>query len=318
MTENSTLPSGETALSLAEAVEAITPQPEETQQPAEAETQTNEPELQPEEQLEEEVTESEDVEETPEEATPEQNNGTVFTLDTGEELTAEEINRGFMRQSDYTKKTQELASTRKQLAAENQAVLSQISQVMQAVANPETEPDWEAIMLDDPDWQKTKIQWEKKQKQNQQNVELMKQTYADTLQKAKANAVQTLTSGAIQSTPEEWKDPQVMYNDVDSAYKSMMNIGYTAEEINNIADPRAILVMHLANKQMQQKGKIHIAKKAVKNKPQVLRPGSKQPIRNQAHKKVEQAKKAFEKNPTLANGVAYDMAVKEANSQKTT
>ena len=49
----------------------------------------------------------------------------------GEEITVEELKRGHLRQRDYTRKTQELAETRKELEAQNAAVVRERQQYHQ-------------------------------------------------------------------------------------------------------------------------------------------------------------------------------------------
>ena len=72
-----------------------------------------------EEAPEEDTDEAEEVEEDPtDEAEEEEPEELMFEVD-GESLTAEELKLGYLRQSDYTKKTQAVAEQRKAFEAQN-------------------------------------------------------------------------------------------------------------------------------------------------------------------------------------------------------
>ena len=100
-------------------------QPKKTEaKPAEAET--------PEPEEAEESTDEAESEESEAEAEPEeepQKAGTKIKLSDGSEHTLEEIEKGFLRQQDYTRKTQEISSNRKQLEEAAQRFVNQDRQV---------------------------------------------------------------------------------------------------------------------------------------------------------------------------------------------
>jgi hypothetical protein len=101
-------------------------EPEKTEaKPAEAETPPPPEEV--EESTDEAESESEEPEEQPEEEP--QKAGTKIKLSDGSEHTLEEIEKGFLRQQDYTRKTQEISSNRKLL--EEAAQRSQASRYIQ-------------------------------------------------------------------------------------------------------------------------------------------------------------------------------------------
>ena len=91
-----------------ETVEAVE---EETVEAQEQEQETPE-ETTEEENPEEEVAEEEVIEET---------NGVLLTFDDGTPLTADDIKKAYLREADYTRKTQKLASERKAVESEAKA-----------------------------------------------------------------------------------------------------------------------------------------------------------------------------------------------------
>lgn len=93
------------------------------------ESQESEEKVETEEESEEDYLADVDADDEEEDDTPEEDSEAeeeessddgeiVHTLDDGTELTAEEIDKGYLRQSDYTKKTQELAEQRKALESD--------------------------------------------------------------------------------------------------------------------------------------------------------------------------------------------------------
>ena len=76
----------------------------------------------------------------------------------GEEITVEELKRGNLRQRDYTRKTQELAETRRQMETQAQEIereRAQYAQMLPALQqrieqSVEQEPDWDTLYDADP------------------------------------------------------------------------------------------------------------------------------------------------------------------------
>src|SRR3954471_15841060 len=101
---------------LAQAFEESLSLPAEGEEPKKTEAKPAEAETPPPEEAEESTDEAEsesDAEEQPEEEP--QKASTRIKLSDGSEHTLEEIEKGFLRQQDYTRKTQELSSNRKML-----------------------------------------------------------------------------------------------------------------------------------------------------------------------------------------------------------
>lgn len=107
-------------------------------------------------QAETETEESEDAEQPSEQPQAQPRTFRVKLEDVEEEVTEEELLKGYMRQSDYTRKRQEDAAKAKELEAEKERTRLFNEQYAQRLAEIETalkpqEPDWEKIKTDNPE-----------------------------------------------------------------------------------------------------------------------------------------------------------------------
>ena len=106
----------------------------------------------------------------------------------GEEITVEELKRGNLRHRDYTRKTQELAEARREMAAQAEEIereRAQYAQMLPALQERlqqpvEQEPDWDTLYDTDPTMAaKAERQWRKQQEERaaQLDVYVIPQIY---------------------------------------------------------------------------------------------------------------------------------------------
>ena len=119
------------------------------------------------------------------------------------EVTLEELQSGYSRQQDYTRKTQELSNQRKtieqqqQELAQRDAIYSQLLPKLEAQLKGELagEPDWNKLYEDDPvGYVREKQLWDEK-KEKLQATQAEQQRLQQTAQTARANC----TNGARRS-----------------------------------------------------------------------------------------------------------------------
>tara|TARA_R110002012_G_scaffold4286_7_gene19803 strand:- start:479 stop:1495 length:1017 start_codon:yes stop_codon:yes gene_type:complete len=246
------------------------------------------------------------------EAIPE-SDGALLTLDDGTKLTEEEIKKSFLRESDYTRKTQKLAQERKAVESEAKARLGRLDAAL-ASLKPEPEPNWELLSQEDPDWSVKKLQYDKRNAERMNAVNILQSEQQNILANQKKQAVYDLQSG---SYIPEWKNPEVLSKDLDITSKfAVEHLGFGADELDAIADPRAIQALDMARRYFDQKGKIKTAEKRVANKPKAIKAGRKSGIQSGVQKGVAQAQAAFDKNPTKANAAAIFRARRAAQARK--
>ena len=213
--------------------------------PEEVEVEAEDTEAESEE-VEAEEEESEEVEQEPDKYYRVKLDGTDY------EVTLDEALAGYQRQQDYTKKTQAIAEDKKQLQADQEAAKKERLQYQQRVehlvqqqeAQQPVEPDWDQLYEADPlQWMKQKEEF---RSQKERNLELKQEQFRIRQQQEYEQQEQMKThlsqqhQELIDAIPE-WQDPAVMQAEKaqirDYAVKTL---GYSAEEISQVYDQRAV------------------------------------------------------------------------------
>ncbi len=233
------------------------------------------------------------------------------------EVTLEELQNGYSRQRDYTRKTQELAQQRKAIEATYQevsqkdAIYSQLLPKMEATLKGEleNEPDWNALYEADPiAYVREKDIWnEKKQKLQavQAESQRLQQESAMAQQQKLQQFLQYGNQQLLEQIPE-WQDNEVASKEKMAIRDYGVNVlGYTPQEMDSVYDYRVLL--GLRNAWLQ-----HKTQQATKVKPtekkaaaRTARPGtsnvpkSTTPVKKARQKlaktgKVQDAAKLFE------------------------
>lgn len=201
-----------------------------------------------------------------------------------EKVSLSELKKGYFRQSDYTRKTQELArqqaavreEAQKAVAAkvgEYERQLSITKELLVKAAAPELQNvDWLTLAAEDPARYvalkaKSDALSQAVQNIDQQQQQLQAQREAQTKQ-AQAEAVQ-------RSVEELQRDIPGWNNDTYQAILkgSVEHYGFKPEEVGTVVDARVIKMMRdAAEFRKLQASKVDVAKKVV-NLPKVIKPG---------------------------------------------
>jgi len=234
-----------------------------------------------------------------------------------QEVTLEELQNGYSRQRDYTRKTQELAQQRKAIEAKYQevsqkdAIYSQLLPKMESTLKGEleNEPDWNALYEADPiAYVREKDIWNEK-KQKLQAVQAESQRLQQESAMAQQQKLQQFVEYGNQQLLEqipEWQDNEVASKEKMAIRDYGVNVlGYTPQEMDSVYDYRVLL--GLRNAWLQ-----HKTQQATKVKPtekkaaaRTARPGtsnvpkSTTPVKKARQKlaktgKVQDAAKLFE------------------------
>jgi len=247
----------------------------------------------------EEVEEAEEADETLEVEAAEVDNAeddpddpqVEFTLLDGQVIrtTKEELAQSYMRQRDYTQKSQENAEVRKNLEAKQAQFYAEMQrqlQMLQEVAEPEV--DWAARIAEDPyEGPLEHFQWQEKQKKKEQLAQQTQHYYNEQAQQYVAQQRQMLP----QIIPE-WNNPEVAREENPQIGKFLVEeMGFNPADLNSVQDARLVKLALLAMRQhklQSQAGKV--VRKKVSKAKKVLRPGSipkKQTSRTRLNKKLE-------------------------------
>lgn len=205
-------------------------------------------ELDPDEELTEEVEEDPTEENLEEgEETPELITEGMIEID-GETLSVEEIKLGYLRQGDYTKKTQAVAEQRKAAEDQTKSYESTLSALLTASGADLSRFDnvnWEQAAVENPDQYKAaKAMYEQTQQtfnfiksqadEHQQRVQDQQQAMV------KERATESLT--VLKSTIPNWNND--VYYSIGEYAKD--TLGVSSEEFNGITDHRSITAMYKA------------------------------------------------------------------------
>lgn len=289
-------------------------EPQEETPETEEEQPTEEEESQPIEEDEslEEVSDPEEEEEGEEESVEEEEEEDslyMIRVD-GEdiEVTLDELQKGYSRQSDYTRKTQEIASERKQMqslqdnykeeVAKIQAERQQYVNFLTDIVNNNMpfmqeyqNIDWEDLRQTNPIEYVTKKEefrdaQEKLQKLHQERENSQRLAESE-MQNMRVDALKAEHSALVEKVPE-WGDPEKQPI-LATALKSYANSqGFTGEELKELIDHRSLIVLQKAMLYDRLQSS-DIKEKKLKNKPRVVRTG-KGINKKQSSKKVRATK----------------------------
>ena len=226
----------------------------------------------------------------------------------GEELDVpeDELVKGYSRQQDYTRKTMKLAEERKTLEAEaaqvrvERARYQERLEAMKVVLDQQMggEPDWEAIKATTPAEYPVKFADYQRQKAAREKVEAeqerVRQQEMDDRQ-AQLQARIAEERGRLMDALPEWKNPEVAQKDQRVLIEYGTSLGFTEDELGNLYDHRAVLILDKARRydEAQKKGKTVLKEKTVPT--MVLKPGSPAKPTPKLSAK-DAAKKQFEKS----------------------
>ena len=204
-------------------------------------------------EVEEETEESEEVEdltdETEEESEDEPDVITEGTIEVdGEKLSVDEIKLGYMRQADYTKKTQAVAEQRKsaeEQTANYESTLSALLTASGADLSRFDNVDWEQAAVQNPDqYKQAKAMYEQTKQTHDfiraQANEHQQRSQAQQQTAMKENAKESLT--VLKSTIPNWNN-DLYYSIGEYATGSL---GVTTEEFNEVHDHRMITALYKA------------------------------------------------------------------------
>ena len=201
------------------------------------------------------------------------------------EVTLDELQKGYSRTQDYTRKTQQIAEVRKQTEAELQAVraereqyaqlLSALEAQVQQVAQPNI--DWDRLYQEDP------IEWVRQREVMRDNqdkaaaIQSEQQRLAQLSQQEQAQFMSQRLEHekeALLAAIPDWKDAKKAQAEKALLVEFGQKIGFTPDELKNVVDHRAVLMLRKAalyDQMMSKRGNI---KPVTNNGPRPAKPGA--------------------------------------------
>lgn len=225
---------------------------------------------------------SEDEEEHKEEDQPQ-----TFTVKVdGKDVTVtlDELQKGYSRTQDYTRKTQQIAEVRKQVEAETQAVRAERAQYAQLLGALQaqlqaTEPqiDLDRLYQEDPiEWVRQKEVLRERQ-EKAMAIQSEQQRLAQLQQAEQQRATEEFLlqqKEALLSALPEWKDPKKAKAEKALVVESAKAAGFTEDDLKNVYDHRLVLLLRKAGLYDQMMSKRQGIKPVVSNGPRPAKPGA--------------------------------------------
>jgi len=318
--------SQESALSVSQGIEALlgpgsgetaNPEPEEqeTEEVSEAETDEFDTEVDGEEVEAEESDEADESEDGSEEEPDDESSEYVTVTVDGEDhqVTLDELRKGYQRQSDYTRKTQQVAEERKAAEQERQNVQQErqqlhhrLQQLEQALGQQAQEPDWERLWQEDPDeYNRQRWAWQdrkEKLEQAQQERKRLQRQQQEESQRQFQQRVQQEHQRLLERLPH-WQDEGTAKTEKPAVMTYAKQLGFSDEELQQVADSRAVEALYKAMKYDELQAKKPAAKKKASKAPKMAKSG--QP-KSRGDRRTDETKKHYNR---LAKTGSKDAAV---------
>jgi hypothetical protein len=228
-----------------------------------------------------------------EDSTPETPAPRKLKLPDGSEVDEEEAVKGHLRQSDYTRKTQELSERRKAVEAKEASIEAerQKYEVLLDRLEAQTqmglgdEPDWEDLAKNNPaEYVRKQSEWMKAEKRlatieaertqmQRQRAEVQERNYAAYLEAQEQQLLEALPA---------WKDAEVRSKEIKQVREYGLKAGFNEQELSTVADFRAVMLLRKA--MLYDAAKARVSEKKARNgvspapqgkvKPKMATPGT--------------------------------------------
>lgn len=200
------------------------------------------------------------------------------------EVTLDELQKGYSRTQDYTRKTQALADQRKAVEAEQEqarqerAYYAQMLQVLeQQLSQAEPEPDWDRLYQENPtEWVRQRELWRDKQEktravaaERQRLAAMQEQETVKERQARLAEEAQRL----VEAIPE-WKDSKKAAEERGKLVEAAKRAGFSENDLEGIVDHRAVVVLRKAALYDELMSKKTQIKPVPASGPKLAKPGS--------------------------------------------
>lgn len=201
------------------------------------------------------------------------------------EVTLEELQKGYSRTQDYTRKTQQIAEARKQTEAELQAVRAEREQYAQLLGALEAQVqqaaqpniDWDRLYQEDPIEYVRQREVMRENKEKAEAIQSEQQRLAYLSQQEQAQFMHQRLEHekeALLAAIPDWKDAKKAQAEKALLVEFGQKIGFTPEELKSVVDHRAVLMLRKAalyDQMMSKRGNI---KPVTNNGPRPAKPGA--------------------------------------------
>jgi hypothetical protein len=222
-----------------------------------------------------------------EEEPEEQEQPQTFTVKVdGKEVsvTLDELQKGYSRTQDYTRKTQQIAEVRKQVEQETHAVRAEREQYAQLLGalqaqlqSSEPQVDLERLYHEDPiEWVRQKeVMRERQEKLGAIQSEQQRLSQVAQYEQQRAMEAQLASQQeALLAALPDWKDPKKAKAEKALVIESAKAAGFSDEDLKSVYDHRLVLLLRKAALFDQMVSKRQGIKPVVNNGPRPAKPGA--------------------------------------------
>ncbi len=199
-------------------------------------------------------------------------------------VTLDELQKGYSRTQDYTRKTQQIAEVRKQVEQETHAVRAEREQYAQLLGalqaqlqSSEPQVDLERLYHEDPiEWVRQKeVMRERQEKLGAIQSEQQRLAQVSQYEQQRAMEAQLASQQeALLAALPDWKDPKKAKAEKALVIESAKAAGFTDEDLQSVYDHRLVLLLRKAALFDQMVSKRQGIKPVVNNGPRTAKPGA--------------------------------------------
>ena len=200
------------------------------------------------------------------------------------DVTLDELQKGYSRTQDYTRKTQQIAEVRKQVEQETQAVRAERQQYAQLLGAlqaqlqvSEPQVDLDRLYNEDPiEWVRQKEVLRDRQEKAyaiQAEQQRLAQLSQQEQQRAMEEHLESQKDALLAALPE-WRDPKKAKAEKALVLESAKSVGFSDEDLKSVYDHRLVLLLRKAAMYDQMVSKRQGIKPVVNNGPRPAKPGA--------------------------------------------
>lgn len=191
-----------------------------------------------------------------------------------------EAYKGQLRMADYTRKTMELASQRKEVSAEGEQYrqqrdmfaqqLQQQQSQLQALVEGQHQTDWGELLNSDPvEYMKQRHLLEQRQAALHQNMQQQRAIAQQQQAEQQENFARYLSQqqDELLAKLPEWKDEGKAKAEKTALAKYLVESGYGKDQVDNLSDHKTVIMARKAMLYDQMVSKAAVASKKVANLP---------------------------------------------------
>lgn len=201
------------------------------------------------------------------------------------EVTLDELQKGYSRTQDYTRKTQQVAEARKAAEAELQAIraerqqyaqlLGALSEQVKTAAEPQV--DWDRLYQEDPIEYVRQREVMRENREKAAAIQAEQQRLSQISQQEQMQQLQVLKAKESEKLVEAlptWKDPAKAKAEKAMLVEFGQKMGFSPQELGNIFDHRVVLALRKAALYDQMQAKRQGIKPVTNNGPRPAKPGA--------------------------------------------